>query len=156
MTYESEADDSYCEDTNAVELTYMVIDVYRVNPTNTFWEPNLGTTFKFSVDNLVDNYDTFNICPYLASNVNTNHELGPEREAFFAANIGLEFEGFCDYHKAIYNVTLELLYFTNNFNETMLWNENTTLADAVNGVTTAQFNEFSSPDFLKGTTDGNI
>ena len=46
LTYESQADESYCSG-KTVDLTYMINDVYRTNPTNILWDRNLITTFTF-------------------------------------------------------------------------------------------------------------
>ena len=45
MTYESEADDSHCDDTSVVDYTYMVTDVYRTNSVNVLWDLNMPRTF---------------------------------------------------------------------------------------------------------------
>ena len=132
----------------------MITDIYRTNPTNVLWEKDLGTTFKFEVSGLDKHFETFEICPYLRSNLATHYELGPERDAFFGANIGLEFEGFCDYSKGIYDATLEFLYYTNEDGDVMLWNDTTVYADAPWNVEEPQFNQLKDSDLLQTTLDG--
>ena len=60
----------------------------------------------------------------------TQYGLSPERQAFYAANFGLEFEGFCDYSKAVHNITMELMFYTNDDGDVMIWNETTVFEDA--------------------------
>ena len=138
----------------------MINDVYRHNPVNNLWNKNLGVTFKFDVQLLKDtgnNFHTFEICPYLYKNLATHYEMGPEREAFFAANIGLEFEGFCDYSSAIYDIDMKLLYYTNFEEERLFMNETFTYDSQGiynETVDVFQFDELRNPDLLKGTLDG--
>ena len=77
-----------------------------------------------------DFFGTFDICSNLYSNLDTHYGIGPEREAFFNANAGLEFEGYCDFSKGIYDVELEFLYYTDKYYNRMWWNDTTVYADA--------------------------
>ena len=58
------------------------------------------------------NYVGLDICSKL-TNLDRHWKLTPAQEALLSANLGLEFEGFCDYSKGIYRAEMVLISYKN-------------------------------------------
>ena len=70
-----------------------------------------AAAFEYDAAYFVSNFVEFTICDRI-TNLNRHWRLRPGQEALLSANVGLEFETFCDYSKGISTASMEVDVFT--------------------------------------------